>query len=108
MASTEQYAAVDNGLAISARKLNLWYGTFQALFNVEATYRTDSAGVMFEVAIEHDGSRAPPPGQTVRSGNPGLATCSKISDVSMWATSCQAVKALTARSRRCSALATTT
>lgn len=35
MASTEQNAPANSGLAISARKLNLWYGTFQALFNVD-------------------------------------------------------------------------
>ncbi|MBT8073894.1 MAG: ATP-binding cassette domain-containing protein, partial [Xanthomonadales bacterium] len=28
-------SGADNGLAISTRKLNLWYGTFQALFDID-------------------------------------------------------------------------
>lgn len=35
MTSTHQNKPVDNSLAISARKLNLWYGTFQALFDID-------------------------------------------------------------------------
>jgi phosphate transport system ATP-binding protein len=35
MASIGQNQPAQNGLAISARKLNLWYGTFQALFDVD-------------------------------------------------------------------------
>ena len=35
MSVLEQDRSVDNNLAISARKLNLWYGTFQALFDID-------------------------------------------------------------------------
>lgn len=35
MSVMEQNRSVDNHLAISARKLNLWYGTFQALFDID-------------------------------------------------------------------------
>ena len=35
MSVMEQNRSVDNNLAISARKLNLWYGTFQALFDID-------------------------------------------------------------------------
>ena len=35
MASPERTAGGQSGLAISARKLNLWYGTFQALFDID-------------------------------------------------------------------------
>ena len=29
----------DTSLAISTKKLNLWYGTFQALFNIDLSIR---------------------------------------------------------------------
>ena len=35
METTQQNASAAHELAISARKLNLWYGTFQALFNID-------------------------------------------------------------------------
>jgi phosphate transport system ATP-binding protein len=35
MTTTQQNQPVDDNLAISARKLNLWYGTFQALFDID-------------------------------------------------------------------------
>jgi phosphate transport system ATP-binding protein len=35
MSVMEQNRSADNNLAISARKLNLWYGTFQALFDID-------------------------------------------------------------------------
>ncbi len=35
MSVMEQNRSVDSNLAISARKLNLWYGTFQALFDID-------------------------------------------------------------------------
>jgi len=39
MTVTQQNRSVDNHLAISASKLNLWYGTFQALFDVDLDIR---------------------------------------------------------------------
>lgn len=35
MTARENSAGIDTSLAISTRKLNLWYGTFQALFDVD-------------------------------------------------------------------------
>ena len=35
MSGQENKPAVDTSLAISTRKLNLWYGTFQALFDID-------------------------------------------------------------------------
>lgn len=35
MTRPDQNAGAETGLAISSRKLNLWYGTFQALFDID-------------------------------------------------------------------------
>ncbi|MDX2428207.1 MAG: phosphate ABC transporter ATP-binding protein [Xanthomonadales bacterium] len=35
MTARENSTAIDTSLAISTRKLNLWYGTFQALFDID-------------------------------------------------------------------------
>lgn len=35
MTSPDNRAGIDTSLAISTRKLNLWYGTFQALFDID-------------------------------------------------------------------------